>query len=182
MVCCGTQLHAIRSAPPVDHREKHDCIWPWVVIGLAPEMIRGRKCLGTGQTGVTGNVLLARSPKTFTHDPDVHPGMVIPAAVCSQWWDGNNKAPRGNKPPRSQGTPCGAMANGRQCRADRIRNAKNIPLVISDPFPLATGNRSSDPRQVSGPDQFKWESAGRGVKMLKPVMIVPVFRVGYYGE
>jgi hypothetical protein len=38
------------------------------VIGLAPEMMRRRKCLGTGQNGVTGNVLLARSPKTFTHD------------------------------------------------------------------------------------------------------------------
>jgi hypothetical protein len=118
-------------------REKHDCIWPWVVIGLAPEMIRGRKCLGTGQTGqtgVTGNVLLARSPKTLTHDQDVRPGMVIPAALWSQGWDGNNKDPWGNKPPRSQGTPGGAMANGRQCRAERIRNAKNIPLVISDAF------------------------------------------------
>jgi hypothetical protein len=96
-------------------------------------MIRGRKCLGIGQTGVTGNVLLARSPKTFTHDQDVHPRMVIPAALCSQGWDGDNKDPRGNKPPRSQGTPGGAMANGCQCRAERIRNANNIPLVISDP-------------------------------------------------
>jgi hypothetical protein len=93
--------------------------------------------LGTGQTGVTGNVLLvllARSPKTFTHGQDVHPGMVIPTPLWSQGWDGDNKDPRGKKPPRSQGTPGGAMANGGQCRAERIRNAKNIPLVISDPF------------------------------------------------
>jgi hypothetical protein len=35
-------------------------------------MMRDRRCLGTGQTGVTGNVLLARLPTAFTHDAGVN--------------------------------------------------------------------------------------------------------------
>jgi hypothetical protein len=79
----------------------------------------------TGQTGVTGNVLLARSPKTLTHDQDVRPGMVIPAALWSQGWDGDNKDPRGNKPPRSQGTPGGA----RRTAANAVRNGSEMQRI-----------------------------------------------------
>jgi hypothetical protein len=102
--------------------KNNDCIWLGAVIGLAPETMRHWKCLGTGQTGVTGNVLLARSPKALAQD---RPGEGTHGSTMA---GGNDDAVGADQ----EALPRGASAQGRS--AARNMNMKNIPLVISDPF------------------------------------------------